>query len=111
MPDHGRPLTPEQIFKRVTWRGVLPITGVTEQSTTWTIAGVAAIVALFIGHLDAVSKIVTARGIRWSLILLSTSVLFGAISKLLGMAVQSGLNSVTELEKLLLSEGGNHLMD
>ena len=111
MTDESQPLKPEQIFKRVIWRNVLSIAGGAEQSTTWTMTGVAAIVGLFISHLDAVSKMVTSGGIRWSLSLFAGSLLAGAISKVLGMGLQSGLNAVAEMEKLLLSENGTNLMD
>lgn len=111
MTDEGQPLTAEQVFKRVLWRSVLSVTAGVEQSTTWTVTGVAAIVALFISNLDAVSKIVTGSGVRWSLILFAASLLMGAISKVLGMALQSGLKTVVEMETLLLSKDGTNLMD
>jgi len=111
MTDEGQPLTPEQVFKRVLWRSVLSVTAGVEQSTTWTVTGVAAIVALFISNLDAVSKIVTGSGVRWSLILFAASLLTGAISKVLGMALQSGLKTIAEMETLLLSKDGSNLMD
>lgn len=111
MSDQGTPLTPDQVFKRVVWRSVLSVAKGIEQSTTWTITGIAAIVALFISNLDAVSKIVTSGGMRWSLILFAAALLSGSISKILGMAVQSGVATLNEMESLLASEGGAKLMD
>ena len=111
MTDQSKPLQPEQIFKRVMWRSILSIGAALEQSTTWTITGVAAIVGLFISNLDSASKIIAVSGIRWSLILFASSLLAAAISKQIGMAVQSGVRTIGELESLLNSEPGKKLMD
>jgi hypothetical protein len=111
MSDEGQPLSPEQVFKKFAWRSVVAVAPGLERSTTWTITGVAAIVALFVGNLEAVSKIVNLGGIRWSLLLLAASLLLGAISKQIGMALESGLASVTEVEKLLTSKEGDELME
>src|SRR5262245_51125102 len=106
MTDEAKPLQPEQVFKRVMWRGVLSIGAALEQSTTWTITGVAAIVALFISNLDSAGKIISVSGIRSGSILFASSLLAGAISKQVGMAVQSGVRTIGELEALLNSEPG-----
>jgi hypothetical protein len=111
MGDEGKELAPEQILKRAIWRATMSVGSALEQSTTWTLTGVAAIVALFISNLDAVSKIVTAGGVRISMILFAASILTGAISKITGMALQSGLGTITEMEKLLSSAAGTELMD
>lgn len=110
MTDQGSPLRPEHVFKRVTWRSMLSVGAALEQSTTWTITGVAAIVGLFISNLDSASKIIGLGGIRWSVILFASSLLAAAISKQIGMALQSGLRTVTELESLLSSEQGKTLL-
>jgi hypothetical protein len=111
MTDEGKPLEPEQIFKRVAWRSVVSMATDMEKSTTWTVTGVAAIVALFISNLDSMPNIITTRGIRWSLILFASSLLGGAISKVLGMGIQSGLATLNQIEKVLTSEDGTKLMD
>ena len=111
MSDLGKPLRPEHIFKRVIWRSTLGIGIAMEQFTTWTITGIAAIVALFIANLDAVSEIASLEGIRWSLILFSVSILSGALSKQFGMAAQSGIKTMAEIQALLSSDAGQELMD
>ena len=111
MSDLGKPLRPEQIFKRVIWRSTLGVGVAMEQFTTWTITGIAAIVALFVANLDAVSAIASLEGIRWSLILFSVSILAGALSKQFGMAVQSGIKTMSEMQALLSSDAGQELMD
>lgn len=111
MSDEGQPMKPDQVFKKFAWRSVVSVAPGLERSTTWTITGVAAIVALFIGNLDAVSKIVSSPGMRWSLLLLAASLLAGAISKQIGMALESGLASVNEIERLLTSKEGESLME
>jgi hypothetical protein len=111
MSDFGNPLEPEHIFKRVLWRSTHGVGSALEQSTTWTITGVAAIVGLFVANLNSVSDIVSLGGIRWSLILFAFSILAGAVSKQLGMAVQSGISTMTQVESLLASEAGQQLMN
>ena len=111
MSDFAKPIQPEHLFKRVVWRSTLAVGVTMEQFTTWTITGVAAIVGLFIANLDAVSQIVTLDGIRWSLILFAISILAGALSKQFGMGVQSGINTMAQIEALLTSEAGQGLMD
>lgn len=111
MSDLGKPLRPEHVFKRVLWRSTLGVGATMEQFTTWTITGIAAIVGLFIANLDAVSEIVSLNGIRWSLLLFALSILAGAISKQYGMAVQSGINTMHQLESLLNTEAGQQVID
>ena len=111
MSDENGPLLPEHIFKRVAWRGVLSLGASLEQFTTWTITGVAAIVGLMVSNLDSLSNIVAACGIRWSLVLFSMSLLAAAISKQIGMAVQSGISTIVQLENLLNSDEGRALLD
>lgn len=111
MSDEGQPIEPDQIFKKLAWRSVVSVAPGLERSTTWTITGVAAIVALFIGNLDAVSKIVNSPGMRWSLLLLAASLLAGAISKQIGMGLESGLASVNEIERFLTAKEGESLMN
>jgi hypothetical protein len=101
---------PENVFKKLVWRSVLRLSWSMEQYTTWTITGIAAIIGLFISHLDSVSKIVSVSGLRWGLILFTLALLFGVISKQIGMAVTSGLETIAKLESFLYSSDGQHLL-
>ncbi len=82
-----------------------------EQSTTWTLTAIAAIAGLFICNLDSMGKLVSAEGLRWSLIFFTTSLVAGAISKQFGMAVTKGVSIAKDLEALLASKDGRALMD
>jgi hypothetical protein len=104
MSDEGKPIQPEHPLKKVVWRGVVAIGETMEKSTTWTIAGVAAIAGLVIGQLASVSAMIPIDRIRLSLILLTASILIGAISKQVGMALAAGLKSIKEVEELLSDE-------
>jgi len=110
MTDEGQPLKPEHVFKKVIWRGTLEISETMEQATTWSITGIAAIVALFVGNLDSVAQLVAREGLRWSLILFTGSLVAGAISKQIGMAVTKGVQMIQKVEGLLGSEEGQRLM-
>lgn len=110
MSDEGKSITAEHVFKRIIWRSVLAIGGSMEQFTTWTITGIAAIITFFVGHLDSVSGLVSAGGLRWSLILLALSLLAGVVSKQIGMAVAHGVETVTKMETFLHSPDGQRLM-
>lgn len=110
MSDEGKPLSPEHIFKKVVWRSTLALGSVLEKSTTWTITGVAAILALLISNIDAVSKIVSACNLRISIIFFTLSILAAVISKQLGMGIANGLLTMTELDGLLNSEEGKRLI-
>lgn len=63
-----------------------------------------------ISHLDSVSTIVAAGGLRWSLILLAFSLLTGGISKQYGIAVAHGLDTINKMETFLFSEDGRRLI-
>jgi|GEM_PF-972310 hypothetical protein len=110
MSDRGKPMQPEHVFKKIVWRSTLALGSSLEQATTWTITGLAAIIGLFISKLDSVSRIVTPWGLRWSLILFACSLFVGAMSKLIGMAVENGLQTLQNMERLLESEEGAKLM-
>ncbi len=110
MSDEGKPMQAEHIFKKIVWRSTLELGTSLEQFTTWTLTGIAAIIALFISNLDSVNKIISLSGIRWALILFATSLLSGVISKQIGMAVKNGVSSLDKMEALLNSEEGQNLM-
>lgn len=104
-------MRPDEVLKRLAWRGVLSIGSPMEQWTTWTMTGAAAMVALFISNLDSANEIISLQGIRWCLLLLAFALLFGGLSKQLGMAVQGGLTAARDLESLLNTEDGQSLIE
>jgi len=110
MRDEGTVMRPEHVFKKVVWRSTTEVSETLERSTTWTIGGVAAIVAMLVSNLDSVAKIASLEGIKTSVVLFTLSLLFGALSKQIGMAVIAGVNTLKSTEALLNSEVGQHLM-
>lgn len=110
MSDEGKPIRADQIFKKIVWRHTVSISHAMEQATTWSITGVAAIVGLFISNLDSARTIVSSVGLRWFLISFTTSLIFGAISKQIGMALGKGLEMVEKMEGVLYSDQGLQLM-
>ena len=110
MSDEGQPLKPEQVFKKLTWRSTLALSESMEQATTWSITGIAAIVALFISNLDSVGKLVSPEGLRWSLIFFTASLIAGALSKQCGMAIGKAIATAEKIEGLLSSEQGRALI-
>lgn len=110
MSDEGKPLSPEHIFKKVIWRSTLAVGAVLEQSTTWTITGVAAILALLISNVDAINKIIPLASLRVALVLFTLSLLTAVISKQFGMGIANGLKTINELESVLHSDEGQRLV-
>jgi hypothetical protein len=110
MSDEGKPIQPEHVLKKVIWRSTLELSETMEQATTWTITGIAAISGLFISNLDSMGKLVRADGLRWSLIFFTTSLVAGALSKQVGMAITKGLAMIQKIEGLLATEQGQALM-
>ena len=111
MSDEGTVIRPEHIFKKFIWRSSIEVGDSLEKFTTWTIGGVAAIVGLIVSNLDSVAKIVPLEGIKIAILLLTGSLLSGAISKQLGMAVASGVGTLRKTEELLNTQAGQQLMD
>jgi hypothetical protein len=111
MSDEGKAIQPEHIFKKFIWRSTLEVGEAMERFTTWTITGIAAVAALVVGNLDSVAKIVSLASVKTSIVLFTFSLLAGAISKQLGMAVTAGINTLRKTEGLLNSESGQQLMD
>ncbi|MDA3896374.1 MAG: hypothetical protein PF482_09525 [Desulfobacteraceae bacterium] len=110
MSDEGKPLKADHIFKKIVWRHTISISQAMEQATTWSITGVAAIVGLFISNLDSVGSLVSSIGLRWFLISFTASLVFGAISKQIGMTLGKGLEMIEKLEGVLSSDQGQMLM-
>lgn len=110
MSDEGQPIKPEHNFKKIVWRSTLGLSESMEQSMTWSITGLAAIVGLFISNLDSVGQLVSRQGLRWSLILFTLSLISGALSKHIGMAIAKGLATLEKMEDILLSDQGQTLI-
>jgi hypothetical protein len=91
MTDEGQPIKPEHVFLKIIWRSTLGLSVSMEQATTWSITGLAAIIGLFISNLDSVGQLVSRQGLRWGLILFTGSLVIGALSKQIGMAIAKGL--------------------
>jgi len=111
MSDEGTVIRAEHVLKKFIWRSTVGVGETLERSTTWTIGGVAAIVAVVISNLDSVAKFTSLNGIKSSVILFTLSLLFGALSKQVGMAVVAGVNTLKETEALLNSAAGQQLMN
>ncbi len=110
MNDEDKPLKPEHVFKKVIWRSTLSSGTAIEQFTTWTLTGIGAIVGLLISNLDSVSKIVSLTGIKSAIVLFTLSLLAAVVSKQIGIAVTSGLETTNKTEDLLNSPEGQQLM-
>ncbi|GAB1265686.1 hypothetical protein [Aurantivibrio infirmus] len=111
MSDEGKPITSEHIFKKFVWRQSISVGESMERFTTWTITGCAALVALTISNLESINNIVSLSSLKLSVILFVISLLFGVVSKMLGMALQSGIRLLNDMESQLHSEAGKSIMD
>ena len=65
----------------------------------------------FISNLDSVGTLVSSIGLRWFLISFTASLVFGAISKQIGMSLGKGLEMIEKLEGVLYSDQGQMLMN
>ena len=65
-----------------------------ENASTWSITGVAAIIALFITNLNSIGTLVSYNGLLWFLISFTASLVFGAISKHIGMSLTKYLEMI-----------------
>lgn len=111
MSDEGKAMTSEHIFKKFVWRQSISVGESMERFTTWTITGCAAFIALTISNLESINTIVSLSSLKYSIILFVISLLFGIISKMVGMALQSGIRLVNDMENHLYSEAGKRVMD
>ena len=111
MSNEDQSLKPEHMFKKVIWRSTLSLCETMEQGTTWSITGIAAIIGLYLSHLDSVGQLVTRQGVRWSILCFATSLLAGAVSKHIGMAITKGLTMLKEVEATLYSIQGQALIN
>ena len=111
MSDEEQPVNAKHVFLKIAWRSTISLSGPMDQATTWSLTGIAAILGLLISNLDSVSKLVTPDGLRWCLWLFTGSLVAGALSKQLGMAVVSGVEMLQKFEGLLQSPQGQELMN
>ncbi|WP_339672026.1 hypothetical protein [Dasania marina] len=111
MSDEGKPITSEHVFKKFVWRQSISVGESMERFTTWTITGCAALVALTISNLESINTIVSLSSLKLSVMLFVVSLLFGVVSKMLGMALQSGIRLLNDMESQLHSEAGKSIMD
>ena len=111
MNDEGKPITSEHVFKKFVWRQSIAIGESMERFTTWTITGCAALIALTISNLESINNIASLASLKYSIILFVISLLFGIVSKMLGMALQSGIRLLNDMENQLNSEAGKGVMD
>jgi hypothetical protein len=109
MASTEEPLTNKEIFKRIIWRSSLNTSASLEHATTCTLTGVAATVTLLISNLDSLAKLVSLNGIKAAILLFSLSLL-ALISKQVGFAVGTSLDTVKNLETHLLSDYGEQVM-
>ncbi len=103
MSDFGKPVQPEHLFLKIVWRRIISISKGMEPTTTWTVAGIAAILGFCLGNLESIGEIVSRGGLRWFVILLTVSMLLGVFSKLVGMALSYGLDLLPAVERDLSS--------
>jgi hypothetical protein len=111
MSDEGKPITSEHVFKKFVWRQSIAVGESMERFTTWTITGCAALIALTISNLESINNIASLASLKYSIILFVISLLFGIVSKMLGMALQSGIRLLNDMENQLNSEAGKGVMD
>lgn len=111
MSDQAKPMTSEHVFKKFVWRQSIAVGESMKRFTTWTITGCAALVALTISNIESINKIVSLSSLKYSVILFVISLLFGIISKMIGMSLQSGIRLLNDMDNKLNSEAGKSLMD
>ncbi|HAS14841.1 MAG TPA: hypothetical protein DCS01_06030 [Idiomarina abyssalis] len=109
--DEGKPLTSEHIFKKFLWRHSIAVGASMEKFTTWTVTGCAALMALTVSNLESIASIIFVPSLKFSIVLFVLSLLFGIASKMLGMALQSGVSLLIDMEDQLSSEAGKGVMN
>lgn len=73
---------------------------------TWLLTGEAAILGAVIVNVEAISKVLSARCLRWGTALLVISLLAGVIARQLGLAICAGLALTEEMYEELESPEG-----
>lgn len=97
-------------LQQLTWRTTVSISGTLEKASTWSIGGVAAISGLIISNLESVGKIVGPTSLKVALLLFTFSILFGAVSKFVGMGLAVGQKAVSRMEEFVLELQGKGLV-
>lgn len=107
-PKH---LKPEHQLLRVIYAGVLTVAEPIEAFSVWCITGAAAILALLVVNIDSVSKIISTSGLRWGIVLLTVSMLAGAVAKQLGIVLKRGIALTDAMYAEIATPGGAAAMD
>lgn len=84
-------LTPLDNFLRITWNYSLQAAGPMGEFSAWCLTGVAAIAALIIANIATVTASTSEGTVRNSLLSFTVSILAGALTKQLGIALTAGL--------------------
>src|SRR4030065_1893360 len=111
MMQYPAHLKPEHQFLRVVYAGVLTIAEPIETFSVWCITGTAAILGLLVVNIDSVSKIISASGLRWGIVLLTVSMLAGAVAKQYGIVVKLGIALIDAMYAEIETPGGAAAMD
>ncbi len=101
----------EEVFKKFLWRQLLSSGESYGNFTNWTITGIAAIFALIISNLNAVTSIIDSSALKTSLIVLVFSLLFGVATRLYSVALTTGLRLILEMENRLNTPEGLQVLD
>lgn len=102
-------MTGNDSFKQFLLRKVASVGGLVESFTKFTLTGVAGLIGLFISNISNVREIISASGLRIGLILFTTSLLLGLISKAIGMAVSTMLDILVKMEEHFQSAKGQEM--
>lgn len=88
--EHPKHLSPKDTLVRMMLMQTLAIAKPMEEFATWLLTGVAVILGAVIVNVEAVSNTLTAVNLRWGLTFLVLSLVAGAISKQIGLAISAG---------------------
>ena len=102
-PPH---LSPEDRYKHLLYIGSVAAAEPLETFATWTVAGLAAIVALLLSHLDTLRHAMYACALRWGIISLVVAMVFGALTKQFGIVIRTGIAVINSLYAALHSPDG-----
>lgn len=88
--EHPKHLSPNHTVQRLVLMQTLAIAKPMEEFATWLLTGIAVILGAVIVNVKAVSDTLTAMNLRWGLTFLVVSLVAGAISKQIGLAIVAG---------------------
>jgi hypothetical protein len=108
--EYLRGLSPEQKFLRIALVHSTGGANLGAQQTLWIVTGEAAFLGLIISHIESVSKIICPFSLKWGIVLLSISILFGIIAKNIAMTVQLMTYLTEQIYKDFNSEEGQLIL-